>query len=404
MTLAGIGERELVLLMAYLLALNAFAIDIMLPALQQIGADLGEQDPNRRQMVITAYFLGFGITQLFFGPLVDRFGRRPIIIGGLLLYTLATLVATVAPNFDTMLVARFLMGVGCAGPRVASQAIIRDCFSGRAMARVMSVSMMVFMIVPILAPAIGQGIYAIGSWLWIFAVLALVGIVALIWCFTRLDETLANENRVPLQLQPILTAYWTVVKNPITIGYGVASSISLGGLFGMLNSSQQLFVELYGLGAWFPAAFAATAAAMAVGFMFNARFVERLGMRRLSHGALLSYLLFSIMMLVIEQAGLLGFWPFLLSLMLIMGSTGLIMSNFNALAMEPHKSVAGTASAILGATTTTGGAMIGFLIGAAYDGSVGPLTLSFVVCGVVSLGLVLLIERGRLFRPADGRR
>lgn len=396
MTLAGITERELVVLVALLLGLNAISIDMMLPALQQIGADLGEADANRRQMVITTFLLGFGVTQLIYGPLVDRFGRRPVILGGLLLFTLATILASFAPTFDMLLMARFLMGVGCAAPRVASQALVRDCFSGRAMARVMSIAMMVFMVAPIVAPAVGQAIYAVSSWIWLFNLLALVGVLVLLWCFTRLKETLREDHRVPLRLMPILAAYGSVLQNRVTMGYGLAAAINLGGLFGMLNSSQQLFVDFYGLGAWFPAAFGACAGAMALGFLVNARFVERLGMRRLSHGAVIAYLIFSLAMLILEQFGRLGLWPFLISLMLIMGSTGLIMSNFNALAMEPHKAAAGTASAVLGSLITTSGAVIGFLIGDAFDGSGGPLALSFVICGAVSLVLVLVIERGRL--------
>lgn len=394
----GLPRWEFIALVAALMALNALAIDIMLPGLQQIGASLGVENENHRQYVITAYILGFGAPQLIYGPISDRFGRRWPLLIGMIVYVAAAAAASFAPSFETLLALRFLQGLGAAGTRVIAVSLVRDVFGGRAMAEVMSLVFMVFMIIPVIAPLLGQGVMLFSEWHMIFVVMATVALVATMWTFLRLPETLAPEKRRPFTVAAIAGGFRIVLTNRVALSYTLASTLVFGGLFGFINSAQQIYVGIYGLGVWFPVLFAVVAGMMAVSSFANSRLVGRFGMRRLSHGALVGFIAVNIVTFSLALAGPVPLLVFATLFTLAMLQFGWIGSNFNAIAMEPLGHVAGTASAIQGFIQTLGGGLLGAAIGQAFDGTVVPFTAGFCLLGFGALVLVLIGERGRLFR------
>ena len=397
----GIGFREFVTLVALVMAVNALAIDTMLPALSQIGAALGAASDNHAQLIVTAYLVGFGAAQIFYGPLTDRYGRRPVLMFSLAFYALFGAAAAFAVTLDQMLAARFLQGVAGAATRVLAISIVRDCYSGRRMARVMSLTFIVFLAVPVVAPSIGQAIVLIAPWPWIFGLLALFGGGVAIWAALRMPETLPADARRPISVTAILSAFRIVLTSRMSIGYTIAATFVLGGLFGFINSAQQVFVDVLGLGVYFPLAFAAIAGVLAASSLLNARIVERLGMRRVSHSALLGYTAIATFHAAIALAGLESVTLFLLLQSAMMFCFGLTVGNFNAMAMEPVGHVAGTASSIQGFITTLGGALLGFWVGQRFDGTLVPLTLGYAILGFAAIAAVLATERFRLFQPIN---
>lgn len=398
--LNGMGKIEFIALMAMLMALNALAIDIMLPGLQQIGASLGVENENHRQYVISAYLIGFAFAQLLYGPISDRFGRRIPMFVGLGIYIVSSFVAVLVPSFAALLALRFVQGIGSSAMRVITVSIVRDIFGGRAMAEVMSLIMMVFMIVPVLAPGTGQVVMLFGDWHLIFIFMGVIGALVTAWMYFRLPETLAPGDVRPFTPASVLEGFRIVLTNRVALCYTLASTFIFGALFGFINSAQQIYVGIYGLGVWFPVAFAGVAAFMALSSFVNARLVGSFGMRRLSHGALVGFLTVNAIWLAFTLAwpGHVPFPIFITLFALAMFQFGWIGSNFNSLAMEPLGHVAGTASSVLGFMGTAGGAVIGGAIGQAFDGTALPLVLGFFSVGFVGLGFVLIAERGRLFQ------
>ncbi len=395
----ALSKPQFIALMAMLMAINAISIDIMLPGLQEIGASLGVADENTRQYVITAYLIGMGCAQLFFGPLADRFGRKLPLLGGLGVYALCALAIVFVPSFTGLLALRFMQGIGAAATRVITISIVRDIYGGRMMAEVMSLVMMVFMIVPVIAPSVGQLIMIFAEWHMIFVVICLFAVLVATLVMFRLPETLAIENRRPFTISSIGSAFRIVLTNRVSLCYSLAASFLFGSLFGFINSAQQILVGIYGLGHWFPLVFAGFASMMAVASFTNSRLVKRYGMRRLSHGALIGFTIGSFIWAMASIFGTLPFWLFVVLYAATMFQFGLIGPNFNAMAMEPLGHVAGTASSVLGFTQTIGGASIGALIGQAFDGTVTPLAVGFLTVSVIGLGFVLFAERGKLFSP-----
>jgi DHA1 family bicyclomycin/chloramphenicol resistance-like MFS transporter len=394
---AEIGFPEFVALIASMMALTALSIDVMLPALPAISGTFSILDPNERQWMVTAYLLGFAIGQPLCGPLSDRFGRKPVLIAGLCLFAVGSLGAVLAPSFAALLCSRVAQGLGSASPRTMAVAIVRDRFAGRAMARVMSFVMMVFIVVPILAPALGEGILALAPWRWIFGFLAAAGLLALAWSALRLPETRHREDRLPLSAGALAGVLRTILSDRCAVGYTIALGFMFGNLMSYIGSAQQIFVDTYGLGRLFPVAFGSIACFMALASLVNSQLVMRLGMRRISHSALLAYIALCAIMAVAgypERPPLLVFCTFL-------GATffffGLTVPNFNAMAMEPLGHVAGTASSMLGFYTTLAGAFFGWLIGQSFDGTVRPLEIGLSVMATLALAAVLITERGRLF-------
>lgn len=393
-----IPRWEFIALVAALMALNALAIDIMLPGLQQIGASLGVEDENHRQYVITAYVLGFGLPQLIYGPISDRLGRRGPLLFGMVIYIGAAIAASFAPSFEALLALRFIQGAGAAGTRVIAVSLVRDVFGGRAMAEVMSLVFMVFMIIPVIAPLAGQGVMLFSEWHMIFVLMAAVAAVATVWTFVRLPETLPPERRRPFSVASVLGGFRIVVTNRLSFCYTIATTLLFGSLFGFINSAQQIYDGIYGLGVWFPVLFACVASMMAVSSYANARLVGRFGMRRLSHGALIGYLAVNVVIFALALAGPIPLWLFAGLFTIGMLQFGWIGSNFNTIAMEPLGHVAGTASAVQGFVQTLGGGVIGAAIGQAFDGTVVPFTAGLCVLASCALVLVLIAEKGRLFR------
>ncbi|WP_419255915.1 multidrug effflux MFS transporter [Caulobacter sp. ErkDOM-YI] len=395
------GFKQFVALIAAMMATNALAIDSMLPALPQIGHALGVASANQHQWIITAYLLGFGAAQLFYGPLADRFGRKPVLMVGLALYVLFAGLCAFSTSFEMLLIARALCGVGAAATRVLSVSIVRDCYSGREMAKVMSLSFIVFLAVPIIAPSVGQAIVLVAPWPWIFLVLAIFGLLVIGWAAVKLPETLHPQDRVPLEAGPVIAAFKACLTNRVAIGYALAATLVLGGLFGFLNSAQQVFVDVLGAGKLFTVIFAGIAGGIAIASLVNSRIVGKLGMRRVSHVALCSYIAFAAVHAVIALAGHETLWTFAILQTCMMFCFGLTMSNFGALAMEPLGHLAGTAASVQGFITTIGGALLGFWIGQLFDGTVVPLTLGFTGFGLAGLVAVIITEKGRLFHTGD---
>lgn len=399
----GMGFRPFVALMAALMATNALAIDSMLPALPEMAESLGIAAANERQWIITGYLLGFGVAQVVYGTIADRYGRKPVLLFGLVVYVLASAGAAFSGSLATMMAARVLQGVGAAATRVLVVSIVRDCYSGRDMARVMSLAMIVFLAVPILAPSVGQAILLVAPWRWIFGVLGLFGMAVLFWVGMRLPETQDPRDRRPIEPASVVAAFRTVLTTRIGVGYMAAMAFILGGLFGFINSAQQVFVDVFHAPELFTTIFALIAMFMAAASLLNSRIVGRLGMRRVSHGALLGYIVLTGTHALVALTGHEALWSFALFQGGAMFCFGLVAPNFGAMAMEPLGHVAGTASSVQGFVTTVGGALLGFFIGQHFDGTVVPLTLGFSLCGLAALAIVLVVERGRLFHPAVGR-
>jgi MFS transporter, DHA1 family, multidrug resistance protein len=393
----AIGRTEFIAIIALLIAVNALAIDVMLPGMQEIGASLGVADQNQRQLVISSYLLGFGVMQLVFGPLSDRFGRRGPLFAGLLVYLFAATAAVFVPSFGLLLALRLVQGAGAAATRVIAVAIVRDVFGGRQMAEIMSLVMTVFMIMPIIAPNAGQLILLFANWHGIFVFMAVIAAFITVWAWVRLPETLRRENRRPFTLTSVATGFKVVMTNRLSLWYTLASSVIFGALFGFINSAQQVYVGIFKLGVWFPVVFALVAGLMSIASFANSKLVIRIGMRRLSHGALIGFAVTSGLLAVMSSFGTVPLPIFLGLFALTMVFFGAIGSNFNAIAMEPLGHLAGTASSVQGFFQTVGGALVGAGIGQAFDGTVFPLTLGFFIVGFLALIFVLIAEKGKLF-------
>jgi DHA1 family bicyclomycin/chloramphenicol resistance-like MFS transporter len=397
---APIGFVEFVALVAALMSLAALGIDSMLPALPAIGTALGIATENQRQFIITAFVLGFGIAQLAHGPLADRFGRRTVLLWAIGGYIVANAACAVSSSFTLLLAARVFGGAMVAATRVATVAMVRDCYHGRPMARVMSIAFMVFMIVPVLAPAFGQAVLLFANWRGIFWVVAALSLGIWTWFFVRMPETLHVDAQQPLSLRRVAAGWKQTLSDRWSLGYMLASTSLMGALYGYLNSVQQIMFDTFKHPQLLAVMFAVTATLMATANLANARLVMRLGTRLISHSALCLLVVLSAIHLTIALAGYETLVGFVILQALTMGCFGLATSNFSSMAMENMGAIAGTASSVQGFTSVTFGAVIGVVIGQAFDGSTAPLAAGFLVCGIMALTVVLFTERGRLFRAA----
>ncbi|CAL79215.1 Putative Drug resistance transporter, Bcr/CflA family [Bradyrhizobium sp. ORS 278] len=391
---------EFVIVIAAIMALNPLAMDMMLPALPDIGSAFHIGTANRVQMVLSAFVIGFGVGQFAIGPLSDSFGRRPVLLSGMVLYVIASLLALAAPSFETLLLARVLEGLGTAATRVIATSIVRDCYAGRRMASVVSLAMMVFIAVPVVAPAFGQAVMLLTQWRGIFVVLTIYGVIALLWTVFRLPETLPETERKPFNVAAISAAFRATLTNRQTLGYALAASGIFGAVLAYVLSSQQLFTGVYHLGHYFPLAFAAISATIAVAGFLNARLVGRLGMRKISHSALVGCVMVALACFAAALLGALPLWLFMVLSAAMMFSFGLMFANFTALAMEPQRANAGTASSLYGSITTLLGMAAGAVVGQAFDGTPLPFATGFLACTATALAIVLITEKGRLFHGA----
>ena len=385
------------MLIAGLMSLNALAIDAMVPALPAIGADLGVLDDNRRQLVVSLYMLGFGTTQLLYGPLSDRYGRKPVLIASLLLYLSFALACAAAASFTLLLAARMAQGAAAASSRVLVVSIVRDRFEGAVMARIMSLAFLVFLLMPMLAPLFGQLTLLVASWRAIFFGLALMGAIMLAWSVLRLPETLRPEYRRPLDPGTIWDGVRQTLANRQSVGYTLAFTLMMASLMGYINSIQQIVFDVFGRPELIAVAFAAIALPMAATSWLNSRLVESIGTRRIAHSGACLFTAFALLHLALALRGGETLWPFLLLQGLVMACFGLASANFGALAMQPLGHVAGTASSVQGTVGTIGGALLGLAVGQAFDGTIVPMVAGFAGFGAAAVAVLLVTERGKLF-------
>jgi MFS transporter, DHA1 family, multidrug resistance protein len=393
------GQRETIVMMAMLMALNAMAIDTMLPALPDMARDLNIATANHRQYIIAVYLIGTAVGSLFYGPLADRFGRKPVLRSALLAYSALALAGALVNDFPAMLMLRLGHGLVGAALGVVVTAIIRDLFMGDAMARRMSSIMLVFMVVPVIAPTIGAGIVAVANWRAIFVVMAVLGLVMLLW-IRRLPETLDPANVRMLDMRTMAAGWLAVTLHRRAAGYMVAAGVMQGALYGYLNSSEQIIGEVFDARAWFPAVFAAVAVGIAAANFSNSRIVERFGARRVSHSALFAFLTFALCQIAASRSGGETLALFTLLLAFNVGLIGFVGANFGAIAMEDFGKMAGVASSYQGFTRGLIAALVGAGIGQQFDGTTMPLALAFTAAATTGIALVLWAERGQLFtRP-----
>jgi len=388
---------EFVAMMALMTSLVAMSIDLMLPALGDIGVELGAPNENATQLVVTMVFLGLAIGQLLYGPLSDSIGRKSAIYAGFGVFFIGSLLTIFAFNFPMMLIGRLLQGFGVAGPRAVSMALIRDRFAGRAMARVMSFIMVVFIIVPIIAPALGQVMLLVTPWRALFVALLSLGLIALIWFGARQPETLPVERRAPLAINRIGHALREVLSHRIAFGYTLMAGVVSAILQSYLSLAPQIFQSQYDLGAHFPLFFAANALAIGVASFTNGRLVMRYGMRRLVKTALplLGGLTLTFVVVALITGGQPPLWVLMIFLMPCFFCLGILFGNMNALAMEPLGHIAGVGAAVVGSLSTLVAIPIGAMIGQAYNGTITPLAVGFAVSALTALGLLRWIESGQ---------
>jgi DHA1 family bicyclomycin/chloramphenicol resistance-like MFS transporter len=384
------GFAEFVILIALIISLVALSIDAMLPALPEIASDLGFETTNDAQFVISMLFVGMGFGQIIFGPLSDSIGRKTAINIGFVVFVLGCLISIYAQDFDDMMIGRFLQGLGAAGPRIVSIALVRDCYSGRQMARVMSFVMTIFILVPIIAPSIGQLIVNYSTWHSIFILFSILTGVAMVWFSLRQPETLPQDKRIRFSAIQMMRDIKSICTIPAAIGYTITMGFIFGAFIGYLSSAQQILQTQYALGNQFAIYFGVLAASIGLASFFNAQLVMRFGMRRLSNAAMAGVAVISAPYFLLAQyyQG----HPPLAMLMIYLGVIffffGIMFGNLNALAMEPLGRIAGLGSAVVGSVSTLMSVMLGVIVANAYDGTILPLVAGFSVlsvCGLIAM-------------------
>jgi len=381
---------EFIVLMAMMMSLVALSIDTMLPALPDIGRDLGVGRANDNQLIVSLLFLGMAVGQIAYGPLSDSAGRKPAMFAGLGLFILGCLLSLFTRSFPFMLVGRVLQGVGVAGPRIVSVALIRDQYQGRAMARVLSFVMAVFIVVPVIAPALGQGILIVASWRAIFGLFLVLALTVAVWFAVRQPETLDWEKRIPFSAARIASGIGEVLSTRVALGYTLAAGLVFGAFIGYLSTAQQVFQQQYGLGRLFPFYFALLSLSLGASSLTNARLVLRFGMKRLCRWALGIMAGLSILFFVFSYAfgGKPPLWTLVGYFLVIFFCDGSLYGNMNALAMEPLGHIAGVGAAVVGALSTLISMAGGTAIGQAYDGTVLPLVIGFGALSLGSIGIM----------------
>lgn len=386
---------EFIALMAMLFATIAFSIDAMLPAFPEIAAELSPDAPNRAQLVLTSFVLGMGIGTFFAGPLSDSFGRRSVILAGSSLYCMGAALAWVGPTLEWVLVGRIIQGLGAAGPRIVSVALIRDLYAGRQMARIMSFAMMVFTLVPAVAPLVGAGIIALTGWRGIFGAFILFSALSMAWFMLRLPETLPPANRSPLRFAPLMASLREVLGTKVVKLSILMQAMLFAALFGTLAQIQFLFDKTFGRGDSFPMWFAMIALVAGSASFLNAQLVLRLGMRRLIRLALGAQVALSGTMAALALTGVVpeaaGFALFLIWVTGVFFMVGFTLGNINAIAMEPLGHVAGMAASVIAALATVAGVALAVPLGMAFDGTIGPLALGVAVLAAVALAIQLQV-------------
>ena len=381
---------EFVVIISLMMSLTSLSIDTMMPALPQIGRELSLKNTNDRQLIISMIFLGIAVGQLFFGPLSDRTGRKPAVYMGYVIYISGSLLAIFATSFSMMLAGRLLQGIGVSAPRAVTLAIVRDRYAGRIMARVMSFVMTVFILVPMMAPSLGQAIMGFSGWRGIFVSFIFIALTTLLWFALRMPETLAPEQRAPFSLRHMVDATLFIVKDRTALGYTVSAGLVSGAFLGYLNSAQQIFQEQYALGEFFPILFGIISISIGLASFLNARLVMYFGMRFLVEWPLRIILGLAVVALIVTQltAGQPPLWLVMAYLMLTFFCIGLLFGNQNALAMEPLGHLAGIGAAVVGSLSTLIQMPLGTIIGQNYNGTIFPLVIGIAILIGISIFVV----------------
>jgi len=392
------GQRELVLMVALVMSLNALAIDGMLPALDEMARELGAEEGNQRQLIVAVFLVANGLGCLIPGSFADRFGRRPLLLFALGVYVVFSALISQVHDFSTLLVLRVLQGLLGSGLAVVPMAIIRDQYAGDKMARLMSLVSAVFIAVPVIAPSLGQAVLLFAGWRWIFIGLVGLGMLAAAWVWFRLPETLHPEDRQAINLPTITRNMGLALFNRASFGYVLGTALLLGGVFGYINSAQQLIGEHFKAGDAFPLVFGGTAAMMVISNLVNSRIVERFGARRVSHAGVFMFIAVSALQVwaAYFHDGELAWFLVLMSLNLAL--LGFLGANFGSIAMQPFAHIAGAASSIQTFFRMFGAAMVGLVIGQLYDGTARPFALAMLFGSLSALALVTYSEKGKLFR------
>ncbi len=391
-----LGRVEFVAMMAMLVATVAFSIDAMLPALPQIGAELTPDAPNRAQLVVTSFILGLGIGTLFTGPLSDSYGRKRVILLGSGVYICGAALAWAAPTLELMIAARIVQGLGAAAARIVALAIVRDLYSGREMARLMSFVMMVFTLVPAISPLAGSVVIGIAGWRMIFACFAGFALISSLWLALRLDEPLAPKARRPFRRAALMQAMKEVVSHR-TVRLAIAvQMLCMTTLFCSISMIQQVFEIYFDRAAHFPQWFFIMALIAGCFSLLNARVVMRLGMRRMVAGALTLQIVLSGLMVLGFALGLppaLEFALYIAWQTSVFANAALTLGNINALAMEPLGHIAGMAASVIAAIATVGSVLLTVPVGLMFNGTPMPLFLAVLVAVTVARGLMARLER-----------
>ncbi|WP_113910465.1 multidrug effflux MFS transporter [Roseovarius dicentrarchi] len=393
--IATLPIPEFVILLAMMVSTTALSTDIMLPALDVIGHDLGVDDPNSVQLIVSALFLGFAVGQALAGPLSDSFGRKPVIYAGYAVFTVGCLMSLLAASWEVMIAGRVLQGFGAAAPRIVTMALVRDGYEGRAMARIMSIVMAVFILVPTIAPALGQVVIWLSGWRATFVVLIALGLGAAAWFALRQPETLAPHMRRPFSARSIGAGLREIMASRVAVGHTVALGLIFGVFMSYLSTAQQIFQVAYSTGALFALYFGMAALSIGGASVANSLLVMRLGMRRLTRLALIALAGLSFVFLIPAS-----FWdgtpPLALFMAWLMASffcVGILFGNLTSIAMEPLGHIAGLAAALIGSLSNVIALPISIYIGHHFNGTVIPLVLGFGVMGI--LALLTVIWAGR---------
>ncbi|MEQ9489576.1 MAG: multidrug effflux MFS transporter [Alphaproteobacteria bacterium] len=387
---------EFVTLLALMISIVAMATDIKLPALSQIGHDLKVADPNHVQLIVSALFLGFAVGQVVAGPVSDSIGRKPVIYIGYAVFLFGCLLSLFATDITVMLIGRVFQGLGAACPRIITLALVRDEYEGRAMARIMSITMAVFILVPAIAPAIGQGVILVSNWHMTFVLLMAMAIVSVLWFAIRQPETLAKADRRRFSVSNIVGGVREALGYRAAVGYTLAAGCVFGAFLGYLSSAQQVFQTGFGVGELFPLFFGAAALTIGLASIFNSRLVMRLGMRYLTWRAVMAMTVLSCLFLVpvVLLDGLPPLWSFMIWLLATFFCVGIMFGNFNAMAMEPLGHMAGLGAALVGSGSAFMSLPLGWAVGAAFNGGALPLVAGFAVLGAASMSIMFFTERG----------
>lgn len=381
-------------IMALLTSIGALTTDIMLPALGIIGRDLGVANVNSTTLVVTAFFLGMAIGQLLVGPLADSYGRKPVVLGGYVVFIIGCLLSMLADSWILMVAARVLQGVAAAAPRVVVVAIVRDEYRGRVMARIMSIIMAVFILTPILAPLLGQGLIYMGGWRATFAGLIIVALPTALWFRHSIRETLPMARRRPFTLRAIGEGIIQVCRSRVTVIYMIAMGFISGPFIGYLGSARQIFQDIYGVGDMFVIYFAVGSISAGAASLLNARLVMRFGMRRLTGIAIAALTALSGGLWVWTlPGGMVDFATFMAWQIASVFCIGMIFGNMQAIAMEPLGHIAGLGAAIFGAGSTFISLPLSWMVSGHFDGTVMPLIIGFTIMGAITL--VMMVVAGR---------